>query len=115
MKSLSIMLLTTGILLFSSCSKEADSISPEASDTAQRSSVEGDSNSDCKGKPGKPPKPEEVMAKLDSNGDGLISQEEAQGPLKKDFSKADKNQDGFIDIEELKRGCPRPPASKQSN
>lgn len=47
------------------------------------------------------PNVEEILSKLDTNKDGKISKDEAQGPLKNDFVKIDTNKDGFISKEEL--------------
>ncbi len=41
------------------------------------------------------------FSSLDSNGDGKISKEEAQGELKANWSKADANADGSIDQSEF--------------
>lgn len=50
--------------------------------------------------------PEEKMKKLDTNSDGKLSREEvSKSDYKKlhyKFEYADKNEDGFIDLEELK-------------
>ncbi|WP_035759444.1 EF-hand domain-containing protein [Flavobacterium tegetincola] len=53
------------------------------------------------------PNVEEVLSKLDTNKDGKISKDEAQGPLKNDFTKIDTNKDGFISKEEL-ANAPKP-------
>jgi predicted outer membrane repeat protein len=42
-----------------------------------------------------------AMTRLDANGDNKISQTEAKGPLKENFSQIDKNGDGFITEDEL--------------
>lgn len=48
------------------------------------------------------PKPEDLLTKLDLNKDSKISKEEAKGPLGEDFQTIDTNNDGFINLEELK-------------
>lgn len=41
------------------------------------------------------------MERLDTNGDNKISESEAKGPLKENFSKLDLNKDGYITADEL--------------
>ncbi len=43
----------------------------------------------------------ERIKAMDKNGDGKISKDEAQGPLKEHFEQIDANGDGFIDATEL--------------
>lgn len=45
--------------------------------------------------------------KMDSNNDGLLEMAEVKGPLQRDFSKIDSNNDGFITREELEK-APKP-------
>ena len=70
-----------------------------------------------KGKNGKRPNPKEVIKKHDINQDGKISFEEAQqadkGPLKRDFASIDKNEDGFVTLNEFKAFKPK--RSKKGN
>jgi hypothetical protein len=49
------------------------------------------------------PDPASLIKSMDKNGDGMISGQEAVGPLRIDFSKVDLNKDGFISLEELKK------------
>jgi hypothetical protein len=42
------------------------------------------------------------MSRFDANGDNKISESEAKGPLKENFSGLDTNKDGFISSDELK-------------
>jgi Ca2+-binding EF-hand superfamily protein len=52
------------------------------------------------------PSPErfaERIKSLDKNGDGKISKEEAEGPLKERFDRIDTNGDGFLDQTELQQ------------
>ena len=50
------------------------------------------------------PSAERFMKRFDENEDGKITEDEAPEPLKKGFSKLDKNGDGAVDAEELKSG-----------
>ena len=54
-------------------------------------------------KPQTPPTPEELIEKLDKNDDSLISKEEADEMLTKDFKRLDKNKDRQLSAEELKK------------
>ena len=47
------------------------------------------------------PDPKKIMSRMDKNGDEKISQSEASDRLKENFTRRDKNSDGFIDFEEL--------------
>jgi Ca2+-binding EF-hand superfamily protein len=44
-----------------------------------------------------------ILDRMDTNKDGRISREEAQGRIKENFDKIDTNKDGFLDKEELLR------------
>ena len=58
-------------------------------------------------RPSGPPSTEKIFQDLDSDKDDKISLKEAKGPLQKDFSKIDTNEDGFITKEELEK-APKP-------
>ena len=47
------------------------------------------------------PAPEQIMSRMDQNNDQKISQGEARGRLKENFSRRDANDDGFISLDEL--------------
>ena len=53
-----------------------------------------------------PPSYEELLQKMDANDDGKLAENEAKGPLSKDFKHIDTNQDGFITKDELENGKP---------
>ncbi|MBF0309518.1 MAG: EF-hand domain-containing protein [Magnetococcales bacterium] len=50
---------------------------------------------------GAPPSAADLIAKMDKDGDGDLSGEEAEGPLADRFAKADTNGDGKVDQKEL--------------
>lgn len=54
------------------------------------------------GRPGNGPNP--FFARMDANGDGKVSQEEAPERLKENFARMDKDGDGFITEAELRAG-----------
>ncbi len=67
------------------------------------------------GGPGGPgggaPNPAAMFKRLDADGDGKLSPEEAPGPLKQNFASADADSDGFLTREELQKAfqnMPRP-------
>lgn len=60
------------------------------------------------GQGGDRPNPQEMFKRLDKNGDGKISKEEAPERLAANFDKIDANKDGFITPDELKARQPGP-------
>lgn len=62
---------------------------------------------------GQRPSPEEILKRLDTDNDGLISKSEANeaknGRMAENFDTIDANSDGFIDEDELKRGKKKKP------
>ncbi|MBF0463116.1 MAG: EF-hand domain-containing protein [Magnetococcales bacterium] len=50
-----------------------------------------------------PPSAADLMSRMDTNQDGSISADEAQGPLKDRFKIADSNNDGKVTTEELQK------------
>jgi Ca2+-binding EF-hand superfamily protein len=75
----------------------------------QRDSQQSSSQkSETRNKQGKEkPDASELIKKMDSKGDGKLSENEVKGPLADDFSKVDANRDGYITKEELEK-APRP-------
>lgn len=49
------------------------------------------------------PNANELINRMDKNGDGQIAESEAKGRLKKNFARRDQNNDGFISLDELTR------------
>ena len=45
----------------------------------------------------------ELLKKMDSNKDGMLSKEEVKGPLKDNFATIDLDKNGFISEEEFKK------------
>ena len=48
-----------------------------------------------------PPSPEQILERMDKDNDQKVSKSEAHGPLKRDFDRLDKDEDGFLTSEEL--------------
>ncbi len=48
-----------------------------------------------------------ILERMDTNHDGQISRDEAQGPLAKNFDRLDANKDGYLDGAELRRAVSR--------
>jgi hypothetical protein len=61
------------------------------------------------------PSPEQIVAMMDANKDGLIGKAEAQGPLAQHFDFVDADKDGTISLAELKVAMTamRPPEPAQ--
>ncbi len=51
----------------------------------------------------RPPSPDKILEKLDTNADGALTADEARGPLAKRFERIDGNGDGAVSREELER------------
>lgn len=65
----------------------------------------GEGGGKGKGK-GKPPSPEEFIERLDTDGDGFVSEDEFDGP-EEHFTEFDANGDGYISVDEVPE---KPPA-----
>lgn len=65
------------------------------------------------------PNLKEYLSRLDKNGDGKISKDEAPDRMKENFDRLDANKDGFIGLDEFGRGAPglggRPAAAPLGN
>jgi len=55
---------------------------------------------------GNRPSSDELMSKMDANGDGKLSKSEVRGPLQNDFDQLDLNGDGFLSLTELNNAKP---------
>lgn len=66
-----------------------------------------DNNQPQRERQGERPTIEDLINELDTNKDEKLSEFEVRGPLANDFSKIDKNNDGFLTKEELEN-APRP-------
>jgi Ca2+-binding EF-hand superfamily protein len=44
----------------------------------------------------------DILQRMDKNNDGMVSKDEAMGPLKEAFDRLDRNKDGFLDKDELR-------------
>lgn len=53
-----------------------------------------------------------IFSEMDVNKDNKLSKAEVKGPLAKDFSKIDANNDSFISIEELEN-APKPERNRR--
>jgi hypothetical protein len=53
------------------------------------------------------PSVDEIFEQMDANGDGKLSEKEVKGPLQRDFSKVDTDDDGFVTKKEL-QNAPKP-------
>lgn len=49
------------------------------------------------------PDPEAIFARMDADGDGKLSKDEARGPMRENFERIDLNKDGFISKDEFKK------------
>jgi collagen type III alpha len=58
---------------------------------------------------GERPNPAEMFKRLDKDGDGKVSKEEAPERMKENFDKMDANKDGFLTPDELKAHRPEGP------
>ena len=66
------------------------------------------------GGPKGPPTPEMMLSKMDSNGDKMISKDEVEGPLSRDFDNLDTDKNGMLNMEELSAMKKKPRGPKKS-
>lgn len=59
------------------------------------------------GKGGKMPTASELIAEMDADEDGQLSEDEVKGPLKDNFAKIDADEDGYLTEEELENAKPK--------
>lgn len=95
-----ITIITTLVLLFAACSKKTTAVEADTEPRSER-------------KEGRQPRGErpqftDLLTKLDANNDGKLSESEAQGRMKENFSTIDADSDGFITEAEFKN-APAPP------
>jgi hypothetical protein len=102
-------ILAIVLVLFSACGSERNK------KQSQSEQVEHEQRSDGQKPEGGHERPSvtEMLAEMDSDGDGKLSKNEVKGPLKNDFSKIDTNNDGYIVEDEL-NNAPEPQNGDQS-
>jgi len=66
-------------------------------------SIKTKSGGKSKGRPGGPPSPEALMARMDEDNDKTISKSEVHGPLARDFDSLDEDKDGKLTLAELSK------------
>lgn len=95
---LNILLVSALGLMFPACSKKTtDQVNTNEQSRQQRRGNQPR---------GERPQFADLLSQMDSNKDGKLSQAEVNGPLKNDFAKIDKDEDGFISEEEFKSAPP---------
>jgi len=105
MKNIStIILIAVSILLVAACSKQTQKVADANPSSEQRSKTDRPARN---GQRGGPPTFDQLLTEMDSNQDGRLAASEVQGRLQKDFAKIDTNADGFITEEEMKN-APKP-------
>jgi hypothetical protein len=91
---LNIMLISVLGLMLPACSKKTtDQVNANEQPRQQRRGNQ---------QKGERPQFADLLLQMDSNKDGKLSKAEVNGPLKNDFSKIDKDTDGFISEAEFK-------------
>lgn len=99
------------ILILGACSQKTSNATSDS--TPQSKSDNRPDNRPNKPR-GERPTFSDLIAKMDQNKDGKLSESEVEGPLKNDFSKIDINNDGFITADEFKNApTPRPRRGNQ--
>lgn len=72
-----------------------------------KSSGSENNNGTSQRRQGGQPSVEQLLKEMDANSDGKLSEFEAKGPLKSDFSKIDTDDDGYLSVEEI-QNAPKP-------
>ncbi|MEM6737932.1 MAG: EF-hand domain-containing protein [Bacteroidota bacterium] len=95
--------LVSCILIMVGCASQNNQTSDNGRPTTQR----GQGGPREPGGEGGPPNFSQLLSRMDSNGDGKLSESEVKGPLANDFARVDSNKDGFLTESEVEN-APRP-------
>ena len=108
-------ILVVALLLFMACKDEAKIMLDQKETSTVEQHKDGRPREDGRMPPREGRRPEgdrqrppmaDVFKQMDVNNDEKLSKEEVRGPLKKDFTKIDTNEDGFLVMEELQQAKP---------
>lgn len=91
------------LLLATSCAKKtSDATTMQRQDQQEMRQPRRGNNT----QQSKRPTAGELIAQLDANKDGKLEKLEAKGPIAQDFDKLDKDQDGFLSVDEIEAAGP---------
>jgi len=98
------------LIFMSACSQKTTTPSTQTTTTASQEQASQRGQKGQRGGKRERPQFSDMLAKMDTNKDGMLSLVETDGDekLKKGFTKIDINQDGFITAAEFEN-APRPP------